>query len=263
MSGEATFSIARLATRVLIWTAVVVLLAPTGRAEVRLSAMLEGLLKPPPTEESLADEYGQAVITELATLMSQRMDTACLKSRPQSQAALKKVAGDILLRYGRKAMAIRFPEIEYTQVEAVFAKIAGPQAVADLRVPTSIDAMRRYQFIILQHDRVGVVEFITDGFDRYLENANLALGQALDPVISGNRELTEIKMRSEGQFAGELNKALSNDAAMRLLVKHLDAIDSAYRQIVLARGVDPDYIAHTGFAGVEVDLRNACVRLGK
>jgi hypothetical protein len=266
MSGEATSRVGRFAPKVLILLTAVVLLAHgTARAETSLASALEGVIELPSTEEALSDVYGQAMIAELRRLMSRHLDAVCLKSRPSSDAILKKAAGDILLRYGRKAIAIRSPKIDYTQVADKFGKIAGPAAVADLTNPAAIDAMRRYQAMSLQVSRVAVVELIADGFDRYLYNANLSLGETLDPLTSGNEELATVAMESRDRFSAELQKASSKDAALQRVRKHLDAVDTAYREIVLThyKNVGPELFAHVGFRGVEVELRNACVRLGK
>ena len=125
--------------------------------------------------------------------------------------------------------------------------------------------MQLDQSMSLQVSRDAVVAFIADGFDRYLDNANLSLGETLDPLSSGNRELSEVAMRRESRYAEELQKVSSKDAALQRVLKHSVAIDAAYREIVLTRykNVGPELFAHIGFKGVEVELRNACVRLGK
>ena len=242
-----------------------VLLASIGRAEVRSPSALSGFYETPPLEESLADEFGQAVIAELARLMLQRADAACLKSRKLSDAALRKAAGDILLRYGRKVLAWRFPDIDPAAVEAEFVRIAGPQALDDMRKFATSVALQKYRSLLRMVSRDGVVDFIAHDFDSYLLHAQLTLGQELFRVGSGNRELSELVERRERLLVEEQQKAFANDAAQQVLEKYLNAVYDALGKVVNAihKGVDPAYTAYIAFAGVETDLRNACVRLDK
>ena len=263
MSGEAGSRLGDFAARGLIWLAAVAFLTSTACAELQSSGVLSGFPRAPSFEESLADEYGQAMISELARLMSLRSDAACLKSRNWSEAATKKAAAAVLGKYGRKAWALRSPEIDRAQLEAAFIKIASPQALADMCKVAATGVPQRYAALVEPMSRDVVIDVIADDFDRYLDSANFALGQTLSPISSGNRELSEVRMRREDLVAAQLQKASSSDAVFGLLLKHLDAIDYAAREIVLRinKGVGPERIAYRAFTGVEVDLRNACVRL--
>jgi hypothetical protein len=258
MRGTANFKLARdFATLGFV----LALLALVGRAEAQSPGSLRYYYTGPTVEESLADEYGQAIIAELARLMSLRAAPDCLSSNNLSADALKQVAGDILTRYGSKVWPLMYPDVSDDAVEAEFAKLVGAQGVSELRSFADDPNVQRVRLLAVPVRRDAIVDEIALAFDRYLRRANLELETGLSPVNSGNLDLQLLTEQRNTLADDEIFKAFFEQASFQRFLELRKALDTAVQQAIEASGID---IAptHSAFAGVEADLRSACVRLG-
>jgi hypothetical protein len=240
---------------------VLALLTLFGRAEAQSPVSLRYYYTGPTVAESLADEYGQAMVAELGRLMLLRANHDCLRSRKLSAATLKQVARDILTRYGSKVWPLLYPKISDDAVEAEFAKIAGAQGVSEMRSFAGDPNVQRMRLLAVPVRRDALVDEIALAFDRYLRRANLELGTGLSPVNSGNLELQLLTKKRNTLSDDEVLKAFWEQDSFKRLGELRNALDTAVLRVVEASG-QANAPTHLAFKGVEENLRAACVRLG-
>lgn len=240
---------------------VLALLTLFGRAEAQSPVSLRYYYTGPTVAESLADEYGQAMVAELGRLMSERANPDCLRSRKLSAGALKQVAGDILTRYGSRVWPLLYPKISDDAIEVEFAKIVGAQGVSDMRRFAGDPNAQRIRLLAVPVRRDAVVDEIALAFDRYLRRANLELGTGLSPVNSGNLEFQLLAEKRNTLSDDEVFKAFFEQDSFRRLVELRKALDTAVQRVIEASG-KANAPTHSAFKGVEANLRAACVRLG-
>ena len=134
-----------------------------------------------------------------------------MRSRNLSASALQQVAGDILARYGSKLTSLLLPPISDDAVETEFAKLAGSQALAEMRGFANDPDVQRFRALTVPLRHNSLVDQIADALDRYLTAARLTIGLSLNPIASGNNDLLELtEKRSLG--VDEAFKPIANEA---------------------------------------------------
>jgi hypothetical protein len=236
------------------------LLALSGRADAQSPRSLRDLYSGAMAADALADEYGQAIIDELGRLMSQRADPDCLKSRSIPESALKQSAGEILLRYGARVRAMLYPDVDNAALEAEFTRLAGPQAVEELRNLASHPGVQRIRMLGTPVRNDNLVNEIAKAFDFHLMLAKLDLGQHLSPIGSGNADLNLLSEK-RGIPVYEFGRTVEGEDWYQRFGVLLEHLWAAEEHVVKATG-QGKAPTHSAFVGVEADLRASCIRLG-
>ena len=238
---------------------IIALLVLFGRADAQPQKSLRDLIAPVPTvAEALADEYGQAIIAELARLMSQRADLDCLKLRGIAESDLKQSAGEILIRHGIRVRALLYPEGIDDAIEAEFIRLAGPQAVEEMRKLASHPGVRRYYMLRTPLANDDLVNAIANAFDGHLVRLQLQLEQDLSPFGDPQSDLILFFEKRAETFEDFLVSTKDEDWATPHTLLMVNFSD-AHWQVIKKSGQPP---THAAFEGVEATLRATCVRLG-
>jgi hypothetical protein len=219
---------------------------------------LQDLYSVPTAAEALADTYGQAIIAEFARLMSAHIDTDCARTRAIGTRELNQRAEEILLRYGDKVQKMLYPTVSDVAFEEELAKLAGPDAVQELRNFANHPGVKKIRMLGAPVRNDELVDEIANALDRYIRRARLSLGRDLSPIGSGNQALLELwenRLAPLDDFTGSVER----EDWFRRFNALIQQYSAAYDAVATSSGhTEPAYAA---FAGVEGDFRSGCILL--
>ena len=238
-------------------------LAATERASAA-SLSLWGVFPPPTAREALLDPFGRAVAREFGAILLASADKACLDARGLNAERLETVGADMLARYGQKLIETPGSLADDAGVGAGFARVAGPNGMAELRKLASAHSVQAFRDRGRPARLDRMVDLIAENLDRYLLLRRQSLARPLSPLGSASPQLLALSRIEAADAATERfvrqNKA---DRKLQRFVVLADRWDAALLQAMRDNPAARATPLHGAFTGIEDDLKAACVQTGR
>jgi hypothetical protein len=230
-----------------------VLLLGSAGAQVLLPS---GEAPGPLVREAFDAPYGRALIAELGKALATAADPACLQSRSIGQDQLTSRGGELLVKWGTRAMELVLTYVDTAKHAQILAAAAGPDAVAELeRLKTHPEVER---LILLERPLVlaGVANFVVGQFDSYVLLSRLKV-PSVSPLSTGNDTL--LQANPAERIEEEIEQLVAK--ASPELSRFLDLSDQSAKAMASSLKADLVLLAGVGtfYRGVEADLAALCV----
>jgi len=239
----------------LLRNSIVVLMRPRITVDIlRVAARVMGTVN-----AAFSAKYGQALVEQLGTVLTQSADKACLASKGLDAAKMTARSREIYLRYGAQMLEMVQSFIKIDVLESKFAELAGPGAKAEmLRLQNDPD-VKKFLTMARPAQLAHLAETISENLARFALIKRMRLLGPVNEFEVPNKEL-EDKNPSKGSAADaqrfmEKIKSAQLDRYLDLFV----LFDAAKKE-----AVDRDLVLRNGgpvelFAGVDVDLADLCI----
>jgi len=220
--------------------------------------LLWGVFPPHTAREALADGYGRAIVKEFGTILLASADKACLDARGIDAARLETLGADLLARYGQKLVDMPSSIVDNETVAAEFARVAGPNAMAELRRLTTAPSVQTYRERGRPARLDRMVDRIAENLERFLLLQRRSLARSLSPLILASPQLSRIEAADAAadRFVRQ-NKA---DRKLQRFVVLADQWDAAMLDAMRNNPAVLRAIAPNAFKGIEDELEAACVK---
>ncbi len=216
------------------------------------TASLLALMEQPTALDAFADQYGQAIVGELAKTLAEQGDAACRKTRNIGEKELLHGAAELFVTYGTKLLAAESGRVSEDALVAELNKNSGAGSASDLRRLSDnhrIDELRKFFQPIFNDD---VVFRVSNELDHYAAFHRLYRGN-VDPISSGNMAVAMVAADREIAAEDAAKKALSDNRNADRLVDLYVSAAHAYSLALI------QWDSFDAFDGVQIELKALCM----
>ena len=211
----------------------------------------------PFVREAFASPYGQALVAEFGEALRAGADPACLQAKKLTAEDLKGRGGELLVRWGTRAMETVLGLFDANKYAEHLAASAGQDAARELERLRTDAEVARYIAVEKPLRLAKVADHIVEQFDRYVLLTRLKL-RSVSPLSTGDDKLLNANPAERVEQELEEIEARSTSRELRRFLdlgeKATAAFQAAFKTSEALR-VGPG----TYFRGVETDLADLCI----
>jgi hypothetical protein len=138
---------------------------------------------------AFSDRYGQLLVAELAAVIAESGEPACVQRKGLRKGQLAERARAILLRVGTQTFRLIAGTVSRPELESRFAARMGARVRAELVRLKADPVVRQFIAIEQREQNAHVAEYVAVQLDRYASIARIKLARPISQIDSGNPAL--------------------------------------------------------------------------
>ena len=216
------------------------------------------LAQPVTAKEAFADAYGQLMVDEMHKALFKGAQPSCLAERGVGRADLLRDRGEeLLMRFGQVIGDRMMDLVDGAAADKEFLRLAGPNALNELRTLVRDPAVAELLRISRVGDRDRMVDRTVETFDRYVLLHRIKIDR-ISPLVTGSTFLME---KNRAVDSDEKSEEYITKTSTPALKRYLELVEAAGQ--ALESAIDRSRLAMVGptqlMAGLDQALGTLCI----